>query len=191
MRKPLSLIAASLAASLLLAACGSSSYGGSAAAPAAKSSSSASSSSSSGAVVKTASNSALGGTVLVDAQGMTLYALSVEHAGHFICTTSACTSVWHPLAASGAPSGAVGSLATVSRPDGSMQVTYKGKPLYTFAQDKAPGEAAGQGFKDVGTWSAIKVGGAAAAAPGGGAPSGSGGGTSGSEESGASGGYHY
>jgi predicted lipoprotein with Yx(FWY)xxD motif len=104
--------------------------------------------------VKTASNSKLGGTILTDAQGMTLYSLSGEASGKFICTTSACTQVWHPL--TGSTAGAsVASLGTVKRPDGSEQVTYKGMPLYTFAQDRAPGEANGQGIKDVGTWSAV------------------------------------
>jgi predicted lipoprotein with Yx(FWY)xxD motif len=98
--------------------------------------------------------------VLVDSHGMTLYSLSGEGAGRFICASSACTSVWHPLTSAGAaaPSGTVGSLGTVMRPDGARQVTYRGRPLYTFAQDKKPGEAAGQGFKDVGTWSAVKLG---------------------------------
>jgi secreted repeat protein with Y-X4-D motif len=36
-------------------------------------------------------------------------------------------------------------------------VTYKGMPLYTFAQDTTEGEAKGQGIKDVGTWSAVTV----------------------------------
>ena len=117
-----------------------------------------SSSSPAGAVVvKTASNAPLGATVLIDAQGMTLYSLSAEQGGKFICTSTACTQVWHPLIASGGtPSGSVGSLGTVKRPDGAVQVTYKGMPLYTFAGDR-PGEAKGQGLKDVGTWSAVTV----------------------------------
>jgi predicted lipoprotein with Yx(FWY)xxD motif len=88
---------------------------------------------------------------------MTLYHLSGEQNGKFICTSSACVGVWHPLIApsSGAPSGEVGSLGTVKRPEGTVQVTYKGTPLYTFAQDKQSGETNGQGIKDVGTWSVI------------------------------------
>jgi predicted lipoprotein with Yx(FWY)xxD motif len=117
-------------------------------------------------VVKSAANSTLGATVLVDAQGMTLYSLSGESGGKFICTSSACTQVWHPLSASaGTPSGSVGSLGTVKRPDGTVQVTYKGMPLYTFAEDRAPGEAKGQGIKDVGTWSAVTVGAQSSSAP--------------------------
>jgi predicted lipoprotein with Yx(FWY)xxD motif len=89
---------------------------------------------------------------------MTLYHLSGEQNGKFICTTSACVGVWHPLtvAAGSTPTG-VSALATVKRPDGSVQVTYKGTPLYTFAQDQSPGQANGQGIKDVGTWSAVTV----------------------------------
>src|SRR4051812_24558705 len=46
-------------------------------------------------VVKTAK---VGGkTILVNRNGMTLYHLSVERRGHFICTSKACLSEWHPL----------------------------------------------------------------------------------------------
>ena len=124
----------SLAAALTLAACGSSSYSsGSSSSSAAKASTSASQSSAGTSLVKTASNTILGATVLADAKGMTLYRLSGEQNGRFICTSSSCTQVWHPLAAptSGAPSGAVASLATVKRPDGTQQVAYKGCLLYT------------------------------------------------------------
>jgi predicted lipoprotein with Yx(FWY)xxD motif len=156
MPSALKLLIPALAASLALAACGSSSSSSSTSTPAAAVSVSTTSSASGGGVVvvKSASNATLGATVLVNAQGMTLYSLSGEQNGKFICTSSACLQVWHPLSAStGTPSGSVGSLGTVKRPDGTEQVTYKGLPLYTFAQDQ-PGEAKGQGIKDVGTWTA-------------------------------------
>ena len=113
------------------------------------------SSSTSAVVVKSASSSL--GTILVDSHGMTLYHLSGEQDGKFICTSSACLGVWHPLIvpSSGAPSGEVGSLGTVKRPEGTVQVTYKGTPLYTFTGDQQSGETKGQGIKDVGTWSVI------------------------------------
>jgi predicted lipoprotein with Yx(FWY)xxD motif len=180
MRHLLKLSVPALAASLLLAACGSSSSSNTTSSaastqPAAQTSSS----SSSAAVVKSASNSL--GTILVNSQDMTLYHLSGEQNGKFICTSSACLGVWHPLIApsSGAPSG-VGSLGTVKRPEGTMQVTYKGTPLYTFTGDKQAGETKGQGIKDVGTWSAVTTSSASAA------PS-----TTTSSESSSGGGYAY
>ncbi len=152
-----------VAVSLLVAACGSSSSSSSS--PPA--SASPTSSSAGAAVVKTASVSSLGASVLVDTQGLTLYHLSGEHNGKWICTGAACVKVWHPLAApsGGAPSGSVGSLGTVTRPGGAMQVSLKGMPLYTFVGDTKPGEAKGQGIKDVGVWTAVTGNGSTAAAP--------------------------
>ncbi len=164
MRSALKFLIPALAASLALAACGSSSNSTNSSSQAAATTPASTTSESSGAastaaVVKTASNGTLHATVLVNSQGMTLYSLSGEHGGKFICTSSACTAVWHPLTApSGTPSGSVGSLSTVKRPDGTVQVTYKGMPLYTFAQDQSPGEAKGQGIKDVGTWTVVRIG---------------------------------
>ena len=162
MRPWLGLLVPTLAATVLLAACGGSSKSSSSTTSAASTAATqaASSQRAAGAVVKTASSSSLGGTILVDAQGMTLYHLSGEQTGKFICTSSACVGVWHPLtvAAGNTPTG-VSSLATVKRPDGSVQVTYKGTPLYIFAQDQSPGQANGQGVKDVGTWRAVTVSG--------------------------------
>jgi predicted lipoprotein with Yx(FWY)xxD motif len=159
------LIPGAIGASLLLSACGGSSNKASSS-PAAPSQSASgqSTSGSSGALVRTASNSTLGGTVLVNSKGLTLYRLSGEQAGKFICTSSGCLQTWHPLTvpAGSKPTGSVGSLGVVKRPDGTEQVTYKGLPLYTFAQDTAPGQAKGQGFKDVGTWAAVTTGAAKA-----------------------------
>jgi predicted lipoprotein with Yx(FWY)xxD motif len=107
-------------------------------------------------VVKVEKSSA-GGTVLANLRGRTLYSLSVERHGKFICTAG-CLSIWHPLLVpSGVrPKGPV-RLGTVERPEGKIQVTYKGRPLYSFAEDKRKGETNGEGFKDVGTWHAAKV----------------------------------
>jgi predicted lipoprotein with Yx(FWY)xxD motif len=164
MRHLLRLSLPAVAASVLLAACGSSATSSNTTSSAASTQPAAqtSSSSSSAAVVKTASNSL--GTILVNSQGMTLYHLSGEANGKFICTSTACLGVWHPLIApSGTPSG-VGSLGTVKRPEGTMQVTYKGTPLYTFTGDHQAGETKGQGIKDVGIWSAVTTGSSSAAA---------------------------
>jgi predicted lipoprotein with Yx(FWY)xxD motif len=148
-----------LLAAVLLAACGSSSGGKYSGTPAATQPTVAKAASSTAVTVKTTTAPSLSATVLANSQGMTLYHLSGEGSGRFICTSSACLSVWHPLTvSSGATPTGSGSLAVVTRPGGGQQVTYKGMPLYTFAQDSAEGEAKGQGIKDVGTWSAVTLG---------------------------------
>jgi predicted lipoprotein with Yx(FWY)xxD motif len=192
MRHLLKLSLPAIAASLLIAACGSSSSGNTTSSAASTQSAAQTSSGSSSAVlVKSASNSL--GTILIDSQGMTLYHLSGEQNGKFICTSSACVGVWHPLIApSNAPTGEVGSLGTVKRPDGTVQVTYKGTPLYTFAGDQQAGETKGQGIKDVGTWSVVTTSSSSTPAtstsstPATPAPS-----TGGSSEESSSGGYGY
>jgi predicted lipoprotein with Yx(FWY)xxD motif len=105
-------------------------------------------------VAKEAANPALGKTVLTTLAGRTLYSLSVEKNGKFICTGS-CLSVWHPLTvpAGVKPTGPV-KLGTIERHVGGTQVTYKGRPLYRFGGDSKAGQANGEGIKDVGTWHA-------------------------------------
>jgi predicted lipoprotein with Yx(FWY)xxD motif len=94
-------------------------------------------------------------TVLTNTKGLTLYTLSGEKNGKFICT-GACLKAWPPLlvAAGTTPKGPV-ALGTVKRPEGKTQVTYKGAPVYTFSGDSKKGEANGEGLKDVGVWHAV------------------------------------
>jgi len=95
-----------------------------------------------------------GRTLLTTTSGHTLYSLSAERHGKFICTeASGCTGIWRPLtvAAGVVPNGPV-KLGTIKRPEGTIQVTYRGLPLYTFAADKKRGQVKGEGLKDVGTW---------------------------------------
>jgi predicted lipoprotein with Yx(FWY)xxD motif len=108
-------------------------------------------------VAAEAENATLGKTVLTTTKGRTLYSLSVEKNGKFICTAS-CLSVWHPLMVPMGvhPTGPV-KLGTVERPEGGTQVTYKGRPLYRFGGDTKAGQANGEGIKDVGTWHAASA----------------------------------
>ena len=167
MNRNMKALAGALVAVALAAGCGSSSSSGGGAGGG-------------GGTVRTAHSSSLGATVLENAKGMTLYALSAEHGRHFICTkqstipggSASCLSVWIPLTVPQGtmPTGAT-ALGTVARPDGAgTQVTYHGRPLYTFANDAAPGDASGNGFKDVGTWQAVTVGASAAPATSGSTP---------------------
>jgi len=130
-------------------------------------------------VVTTAKNARLGETVLVTSKGLTLYSLSVERKGKFICTDATCLSLWTPLLVpkGTAPSGVKG-LGTIARPGAKsrLQVTFRGAPLYTFNMDEKRGDTKGEGFKDVGVWHAVAAAamhGAAAAPP---PPAGGGGG---------------
>jgi predicted lipoprotein with Yx(FWY)xxD motif len=117
-------------------------------------------------VVKVVRNPALGKRILVTRNGMTLYALSVERRGHFICTTSFCLSLWKPLTVpAGVKPTGVSGLATVRRPDGKRQVAFKGAPLYRFVQDMKRGDVKGNGFKDVGVWRPAVARGTAASTP--------------------------
>lgn len=158
-----------IAAAVALAACGSS--GGD----------QATASSATGANAVSAKNIAGTGMVLVDSSGQALYASDQEAATGKIMCTGACNSFWQPVMAKGTPtaSGSIqGQLGVVKRPDGGMQVTYKGEPLYTFTQDQA-GEVTGDGFKDAFggqqfTWHAVTVGGSSSQSSAGGASTGSG-----------------
>jgi predicted lipoprotein with Yx(FWY)xxD motif len=92
------------------------------------------------------------GNVLVDSKGQALYSPDQEAGGEVLCMGS-CTSIWVPLTLTGSakPTGSSevsGKLGTTDRPDGAVQVTYQGKPLYTFVEDTSPGSVTGNGFHD-------------------------------------------
>ncbi|HEV3280247.1 MAG TPA: hypothetical protein VG032_01465 [Acidimicrobiales bacterium] len=108
------------------------------------------------AVVSTATVGALG-TILVDQSGFTLYRFTPDGTGKTTCT-GACASEWPPLTVPTAhvTAGAgvtASALATIMRPDGSLQVTFNGMPLYRFKGDTKPGDTMGQGV--AGSWSVV------------------------------------
>jgi predicted lipoprotein with Yx(FWY)xxD motif len=89
------------------------------------------------------------GKVLVDSKGFALYSPKQDTAQMIRCTGS-CTSIWVPLTVKGTPtadSSLAGKLGTVMRPDGRKQVTFDGKPLYTFVED-SPKTVNGNGASD-------------------------------------------
>lgn len=92
------------------------------------------------------------GNVLVDSKGDALYTNNMDSAKEIACAGQ-CTSIWVPLAApsggnpTASDSAIESKLGSVMRPDGTSQVTFDGKPLYTFVQD-SPGQATGDGFSD-------------------------------------------
>jgi len=115
--------------------------------------------------VLSTSNGALG-EILVSAGGRTLYHDSAERRGVVRCT-GPCAVTWPPLliSAHARPLGGRGVteslLGTVRRPDGRLQVTYRGLPLYLYSGDTRAGEANGQ---DVGgSWYVLTPAGVVAA----------------------------
>jgi predicted lipoprotein with Yx(FWY)xxD motif len=146
--------ALALIALLAIAGCGSSSdssssgsgggaYGGG------ESSTSTTASESGGAgtaAVVTASSVPKLGNVIVDSNGLTLYDFHKDKGSKSACY-GPCEQAWPPLTSEGEPEAGEGAMAsklgTTKRKDGTTQVTYDGHPLYTFVEDKKPGEANG------------------------------------------------
>ena len=119
------------------------------------------------AVVKSSKSKILGQTILVTTNEMTLYRLSGEKDGALSCATPACFAIWRPLwiPAGTTPTGAK-NLGTLKRPDGRIQVTYKGGPLYTYANDRKAGQVNGNGLKaGVAKWAVVVVSGKGSSAP--------------------------
>lgn len=93
------------------------------------------------------------GKTLVDTKGMTLYTFDKDAGGKSMCN-GPCAENWPPLmAADGAKPTA--DMTIVVRDDGKKMWAYKGKPLYTFKKDTAPGETNGDGFLN-GAWHMAK-----------------------------------
>ena len=88
------------------------------------------------------------GTILVAASnGHTVYTFNSDRPGVSNCK-GGCTSTWPPLSvpAGSTPvggAGVTGQLGTITRDDGTLQVTYKGLPLYFFHSDSKPGDTNG------------------------------------------------
>ncbi len=90
------------------------------------------------------------GDVLVDGDGMTLYMFDNDTEGESACVDD-CAATWPPVTGQAEAAGEVdeGMIGTITRPDGSTQVTYGGFPLYLYAADAEPGDVNGQGVGEV------------------------------------------
>jgi predicted lipoprotein with Yx(FWY)xxD motif len=146
-----------LAVAAVLAACGSgSSYGGGGSSTSGSSPSTSTSASGAQSRVVASAKKAKVGSVIVDAQGRTLYRFTAEAQGVPVCTGD-CVGTWPPALASSA-SGLPKHVATVKRPDGGkLQLTYDGHPLYRYAGDQSKADANGEGVG--GQWFVLKAGG--------------------------------
>jgi predicted lipoprotein with Yx(FWY)xxD motif len=142
------------AAGVLAAACSS---GGSQSSASSASSSAASSSAPSSSATSAAGTSSSAATVdvrtsngksfLTDSSGRALYLWTPDTKTQSMCS-GPCATAWPPLTVKGAPTAGTGvtasDLSTISRSDGTKEVTYAGHPLYYFAGDKAAGQTNGE-----------------------------------------------
>ena len=152
---------------------------------------------SSGKPTVSASDNAALGKILVGATGRTVYHYLGDHGARIACAGT-CAAQWPPVLIPktakpvAGPGLQASKLGTVTRPDGTVQVTYNGYALYRFSGDSRNGQVNGQGLDK--RWYAVapsgavvKVASSAGAATGGGTstPTSSGGGSS------SGGGYDY
>jgi predicted lipoprotein with Yx(FWY)xxD motif len=96
---------------------------------------------------------AMGG-MLMDAKGMTLYTYDNDKEPNKSSCTGNCLNNWPALKAQASDKD-LGDFRVIARDDGSKQWAYKGKPLYYFVMDKAPGDKTGDG-RGNGVWHIAK-----------------------------------
>jgi predicted lipoprotein with Yx(FWY)xxD motif len=94
------------------------------------------------------------GEYLVGAEGMALYVFLPDKGEETSQCTGDCAGNWPPLTVDDiaevtAGDGVTGELATITRDDGSLQVTLGGAPLYYYVADQDAGDVKGQGVNDV------------------------------------------
>lgn len=93
------------------------------------------------------------GSYLTDSRGQSLYLFEADTATASNCNGQ-CATYWPPVITKGSASVAGGAnkslLGTITRTDGTKQVTYDGHPLYYFALDKTAGQTTGEGTNDFG-----------------------------------------
>jgi len=146
---------------LVVAACTSS---GAAATPSAAATQGGGAAASAAAAVVSAATSSNFGMVLTGPNGRTLYTHAGDSATSSTCT-GGCATAWPPLSTTGQPTagaGVTGQLGTLTRADGTTQVTYNGMPLYYWQGDTKPGDVTGNG---VDAFAVATVGGASSMPP--------------------------
>ncbi|QMU77714.1 hypothetical protein GXW83_20495 [Streptacidiphilus sp. PB12-B1b] len=167
MKRVITVTAGAAAVAALAAACGTTSTASpSSPSPAASGAVAGHTASGSGtATLKTASSPE--GQILVDGSGRTLYLFQADTGSTSTCT-GACATAWPPVTSTGTPNAGGVNAALVGstmRADHTAQVTYKGHPLYYFADDTKPGQVNGQGVDAFGAkWYVVSPNGAAVTA---------------------------
>ena len=93
------------------------------------------------------------GSFLTNGSGRAVYLWAADSMNKSTCS-GACAGAWPPVTTTGKVTVADGAkaadLGTITRSDGTKQVTYSGHPLYYFAGDSGPGQTNGQGSDSFG-----------------------------------------
>ncbi len=94
---------------------------------------------------------------LADSDGNTLYVFDDDEDGVSNCIDE-CTNSWLPFTVDGDPEAGdgVGTVATITRDDGTTQVTHNGQPLYYYSEDSGVGDQSGDGKN--GAWHMVPGG---------------------------------
>lgn len=95
--------------------------------------------------------------VLTTFDGYTVYTFDNDESGVSNCDAT-CAGTWPPLPVAGEATGGegvTGTVSTITRDDGSTQVTYDDQPLYLFSGDATPGETNGDGVG--GIWHVVTI----------------------------------
>ena len=104
------------------------------------------------------------GRVLFDGGGRALYLFKRDTSSRSTCS-GACAKAWPPFLTTKAPKAGAGAraglLGTTKRADGTVQVTYRGHPLYYFSGDTKPGQIKCENVANFGgLWLVVSPGGA-------------------------------
>lgn len=100
------------------------------------------------------------GRILFDGRGYVLYAFTRDSRAKSACS-GACARAWPPYIVKSRPRAGAGVVArrlgTTKRADGSLQVTYAGRPLYYYVGDRKPGQILCQNVTEFGgVWRVVR-----------------------------------
>jgi predicted lipoprotein with Yx(FWY)xxD motif len=110
------------------------------------------------------------GPILATGTGATLYDFAPDTPTHSACVNVGCVYQWPPLLGSRSfqvgPGVTRSLVGTLERPDGSIQLSYNGHPLYLYVRDVKPGDVTGQAIdQDGGLWFVLNAAGKAIHTP--------------------------
>ena len=100
------------------------------------------------------------GRIVFDGRGYVLYAFTRDARAKSTCSGE-CARAWPPYIVKSRPRAgagiAPGRLGTIKRANGSLQVTYAGRPLYYYVGDRKPGQILCQNVTEFGgVWRVVR-----------------------------------